>query len=75
MWANEQLLDSGVDIEALILAGLSSTTPDDCGINNAGVHRVRYTQHIYKRCTRYIVIYTPLHPCFCGNRWVLFSIY
>ena len=19
--------------------------------------------------------YTPLHPCFCGNRWVLFSIY
>ena len=56
MRANEELLDSGVDIEALILAGLSSTTPDDCGINNAGVHRVRYTQHIYKRCTRYIVM-------------------
>ena len=22
-----------------------------------------------------IRVYTPLHPCFCGNRWVLFSIY
>ena len=37
MLANEQLLDSGLDIEALILAGLSSITPDDCiaWINNA----------------------------------------
>jgi len=35
MWANEQLLDSGLDIEALVLA---SITPDDCiaWINNAG---------------------------------------
>ena len=38
MWANEQLLDSGLDIEALILTGLSSITSDDCiaWINNAG---------------------------------------
>ena len=38
MQANEQLLDSGLDIEALILTGLSSFTPDDCiaWINNAG---------------------------------------
>ena len=23
----------------------------------------------------YIYIYTLLYPCFCGNRWVLYSIY
>ena len=23
----------------------------------------------------FTTLYTPLHPCFCGNRWVLFSIY
>lgn len=38
MQANEQLLDSGLDIEALVLAGLSSITRDDCTawISNAG---------------------------------------
>jgi len=36
MQANEQLLDSGLDTEALVLAGLSSITPDDCiAWNNA----------------------------------------
>jgi len=38
MKANEQLLDSGLDVEALLLAGFSSITPDDCKawIDNAG---------------------------------------
>jgi len=38
MKANEQLLDSGLDVEALVLAGFSSITSDDCKaqIDNAG---------------------------------------
>ena len=38
MKANEQLLDSGLDVEALVLAGFSSIIPDDCKarIDNGG---------------------------------------
>ena len=41
----------------------------------------RKTKFIWGACplvniyNNYIYIYTPLHPCFRGNRWVLFSIY
>ena len=31
--------------------------------------------HVMKQKIVFIYIYSPLHPCFCGNRWVLFSIY